>query len=168
MNLLKSIFSFCVHKKYMYRYAKPPFLLRYSEESGRGLIATRNIKTGEIIMEETPAVWGPKADGACCLECGLQLHELSSVHFCNLCHLHFCRCHSVYIILDKCILDFIFSADCCSSHPIKECSEMQKLLIKTDSLECLGKLTLVIVVLRCLLLPETAPQVFHVFVNNVK
>ena len=39
---------------------------------------------------------------------------------------------------------------------------MQKLIIKTDSLECLGKLTLVIVVLRCLLLQETAPQVFHV------
>eukprot|EP00092_Neocalanus_flemingeri_P064299 GFUD01078004.1.p1 GENE.GFUD01078004.1~~GFUD01078004.1.p1 ORF type:complete len:540 (-),score=145.79 GFUD01078004.1:76-1695(-) len=124
----------------LHRNAKPPFLMRYSEESGRGLIATRNIKTGEIIMEETPAVWGPKAKGACCLECGLELHKLSSFHFCNLCHLHFC------------------SGECCAAHPRPECVEMQKLHIKTDSLEYLGKLTLVIVVLRCLLLPETAPQ----------
>eukprot|EP00091_Calanus_sinicus_P016899 TRINITY_DN36540_c0_g1_i1.p1 TRINITY_DN36540_c0_g1~~TRINITY_DN36540_c0_g1_i1.p1 ORF type:complete len:108 (-),score=31.81 TRINITY_DN36540_c0_g1_i1:54-377(-) len=83
------------------RGAKPPFLLRYSEESGRGLIATRRIKTGEVIMEETPAVWGPKADGACCLECGLQLKDLSAVVFCNLCNLHFC------------------SNPCCASHPVK-------------------------------------------------
>merc|ERR1712123_296330 len=96
------------------RDAKPPFLLRYSEDSGRGLIAMRNIKTGEVIMEESPAVWGPKSEGACCLECGLQMQELSSVVFCDLCHLHFC------------------SAGCCSSHPSKECREMQKLKIKND------------------------------------
>jgi len=35
---------------------------------------------------------------------------------------------------------------------------MQTLSLKTDSMERLGKLTLVIVVLRCLLLPDTAPQ----------
>ena len=45
---------------------------------------------------------------------------------------------------------------------------MKKLYIKSDSLEYLGKLTLAIVVLRCLLLPETAPQVLHLFIYNVR
>jgi len=124
----------------LHRDARPPFQLRYSEDSGRGLIATRNIGRGEIIMGETPAVWGPKASGAACLECGQQVQNLALVHFCNLCHLHFC------------------SMDCSKTHPIKECTEMQKLSIKNDSLELMGKLTLAIVVLRSVLLPETAPQ----------
>ena len=68
----------------------------------------------------------------------------------------------------KFISSSMFSTDCCSSHPAKECVEMQKLSIKNDSLEYLGKLTLAIVVLRCLLLPETAPQVVHVFINSLK
>eukprot|EP00092_Neocalanus_flemingeri_P045864 GFUD01051452.1.p1 GENE.GFUD01051452.1~~GFUD01051452.1.p1 ORF type:complete len:534 (+),score=102.78 GFUD01051452.1:149-1750(+) len=122
------------------RNAKPPFVMKYSEESGRGLIANRNIKTGEIILEETAAVWGPKASGACCLQCSLELCELSSFHFCSLCHLHFC------------------SAKCCSLQQSSECAEMQKLSINTDSLESLSKLTLAILVIRCLFLPLTAPQ----------
>jgi hypothetical protein len=35
-------------------------LLRYSEKSGRGMFATRDIKMGEVIVEESPAIWGPK------------------------------------------------------------------------------------------------------------
>jgi len=122
---------------------KIPISLRYLEKSGRGMIATRNIKKGEIIVEESPVVWGPKATstGASCLECSQHLHDLPDVTFCSLCHLHFC------------------SPECSQSpYHKQECSEMQKLNIKTDSMERLGKLTLVIVTLRCLLLPETAPQ----------
>jgi len=122
---------------------KIPFLLRYSPESGRGMIASKNIKMGEVIIEESPAVWGPKAtsDGACCLECGQHLFELADVTFCNLCNFHFC------------------SIKCSNSeHHSKECSEMHQLNVRTDCMDRLGKLTLVIVTLRCLLLPETAPQ----------
>jgi len=135
--------EFIVLKLGLSRDQKIPFMLRYSTESGRGMIATRNIKKGEIIIEESPAVWGPKAASSCgcCLECGHHLYQLSAVTFCSLCHLHFC------------------SPECAnSSYHGQECAEMQKFDIKTDSIECLGKLTLVIVVLRCLLLPETAPQ----------
>merc|ERR1740137_447042 len=71
-----------------------PFQLRYSEQSGRGMMASRSIKTGDIIVEESPAVSGPKATttGASCLECAQPLATLSVVTFCDLCHLHFCRC----------------------------------------------------------------------------
>jgi len=70
-----------------------PFQLRYSEQSGRGMMASRSIKRGEIIVEESPAVSGPKASftGASCLECAQPLATLSVVTFCDLCHLHFCR-----------------------------------------------------------------------------
>ena len=45
---------------FFFRHQKIPFTLRYSEECGRGMIATRDIKRGEVIVEESPAVWGPK------------------------------------------------------------------------------------------------------------
>jgi len=107
------------------------------------MMASRSIKRGEIIVEESPAVSGPKAtiNGGSCLECAQPLLTLSVVTFCDLCHLHFC------------------SVACSESPDHKtECPAMQTLSIKTDSMERLSKLTLVIVVLRCLLLPDTAPQ----------
>ena len=136
-------------------------MLRYSKESGRGLIATRHIKTGEMIMEETPAVWvlswvWPTVVWAVFLSF---LQSLSS---------SLLQVWIWSLFLGKFVSYLMLSADCCSSHPVKECAEMQKLSIKSDSLEYLGKLTLAIVVLRCLLLPETAPQVLHAFINNVK
>ena len=46
--------------QFLFRDQNIPFLLRYSEKSGRGMFATRDIKMGEVIVEESPAVWGPK------------------------------------------------------------------------------------------------------------
>jgi hypothetical protein len=34
--------------------------LSYSKVSGRGLVATRDIQQGEIILQESPALSGPK------------------------------------------------------------------------------------------------------------
>jgi len=126
------------------RHQKIPFTLRYSEECGRGMIATRNIKRGEVIVEESPAVWGPKATnrGASCLECASPITDLSRVIFCPECNLHFC-------------------STACSKSPahIRECKAMKSLNISTTiTMDNLSKLTLVILVLRCILLPDTAPE----------
>ena len=37
----------------------PAFRVRYDCESGRYLVATRNIKQGEVIVRDKPAVIGP-------------------------------------------------------------------------------------------------------------
>merc|ERR1719154_66211 len=102
--------EFAVLKLGVSRDQRLPFLLRYSTESGRGMIAARDIKVGELIIEESPAVVGPKAtnNGGCCLECGCQIFDLSDVTFCSDCHFHFCS--------PECRL---------SSFHLQECAEMQ-------------------------------------------
>ncbi len=37
--------------------------LSYNSVSGRGLVATRDILPGELILEESPALYGPKVSG---------------------------------------------------------------------------------------------------------
>lgn len=119
-----------------------PFQLRYSEESGRGMVASRSIKKGEVVLVESPVVYGPKAtsSGAGCCGCGVLLEDIRAVIFCNACSLHFC------------------STTCCQSSMHKlECTSMQQFNIQTSSMEKLNLLTMAIVVLRSLLLPDTAP-----------
>jgi hypothetical protein len=38
-------------------------VLSYNSVSGRGLVATRDILPGELILEESPALCGPKVRG---------------------------------------------------------------------------------------------------------
>ena len=47
-----------------------PFRIETKPEIGRIMVATRNIRAGEIILEEYPAVWGPNnKSAAVCLGC---------------------------------------------------------------------------------------------------
>ena len=47
-----------------------PFRIDIQPNIGRIMVATRDIRAGEIILEEMPAVWGPNnKSAAVCLEC---------------------------------------------------------------------------------------------------
>ena len=47
-----------------------PFRIETQPNIGRIMVATRDIRAGEIILEEMPAVWGPNnKSSAVCLEC---------------------------------------------------------------------------------------------------
>ena len=47
-----------------------PFRIETKPEIGRIMVATRDIRAGEIILEEYPAVWGPNnKSAAVCLGC---------------------------------------------------------------------------------------------------
>lgn len=50
------------------------FKIQYSDSLGRHMIATRDIKQGEMILKEKPAVMGPKMScSPQCLSCGMKL-----------------------------------------------------------------------------------------------
>ena len=47
-----------------------PFCIETRQDVGRIMVATRDIRAGEVILEEAPAVWGPNSKSAAvCLEC---------------------------------------------------------------------------------------------------
>lgn len=54
-------------------------LIKSNEEFGRYVVAAKNIKAGEILFEETPFAYGPKADSpVVCLGCYNRLNGKAS------------------------------------------------------------------------------------------
>jgi len=65
-----------------------PFTVRVGEGVGRYVVATRDIKAGELILEDRPAVWGPCFDTeAVCVEC---LGRPDGTIFCHRCNFPLC------------------------------------------------------------------------------
>ncbi|RZB39816.1 zf-MYND and/or SET domain containing protein [Asbolus verrucosus] len=70
-----------------------PFKVQTDEILGRCLVATRNIKAGEIIMRKLPLILGPKTvSAALCLGCHKKLNlEQSFRYDCSKCHWPLCN-----------------------------------------------------------------------------
>ncbi|XP_059048714.1 SET domain-containing protein SmydA-8 [Achroia grisella] len=72
------------------------FKIQYSDTYGRHMIATRDIKQGEMILKEKPAVIGPRMSCAPhCLACGKKLEPLKredcfDFYKCSLCNWPMC------------------------------------------------------------------------------
>jgi len=65
-----------------------PFTVLYKEGVGRYVVASRDIKASEVILEDTPAVLGPNYETeAVCLEC---LSRVDGSVLCQLCNLPLC------------------------------------------------------------------------------
>lgn len=65
-----------------------PYTVRVAEGVGRYVVATRDIRAGEMILEDRPAVLGPCFDTeAVCVEC---LGRPDGSVLCHLCHLPLC------------------------------------------------------------------------------
>jgi len=62
-----------------------PFTVLYQEGVGRYVVASRDIKANEVILEDTPAVLGPNYETeAVCLECLGRVDGTILCHHCNL------------------------------------------------------------------------------------
>jgi len=65
-----------------------PFVVTSREGVGRCVLASRDIKASEVILEDTPAVLGPNYETeAVCLEC---LSRVDGSILCELCNLPLC------------------------------------------------------------------------------
>jgi len=62
-----------------------PFIVLYKEGVGRYVVASRDIKASEVILEDTPAALGPNYETeALCLECLSRVDGSVLCHHCNL------------------------------------------------------------------------------------
>ncbi|XP_041982341.1 SET domain-containing protein SmydA-8 [Aricia agestis] len=135
------------------------FKVQYSDSFGRHMVATRDIKQGEIILKEKPAVIGPKI--SCtpqCLTCGKKLSPMQvgntlDFYKCSLCN--WPMCDSV--------------CEQSEVHSEQECKIMTKRKYKCDiKYERPDKLEAaycVIAPLRVMLLKETNPKQFENVMN---
>lgn len=92
-----------------------PFRIGHDEVIGNLMVASRDIKAGETILEEPPAVWGPNNKSLpVCLEClkpvkvdkvshvdadGNQVEETMVSSFCSKCNYPICDADCKYQIL---------------------------------------------------------------------
>jgi len=116
-----------------------PYKVEYRDKMGRILVATRNIKKGEVICEEKPAIVGPYSRSTPqCLQC---FRTLQSDHqyTCSGCGYPMCG--------DQC---------CKGNYHKEECMVFMKagLRAKVEDMECFDSQYSAISVLRLLLLME--------------
>jgi len=124
-----------------------PYKIVTDETYGRHLVASRNIKSGEIILEDTPVTMGPACSSGIspvCLACYKRIKK--PVYTCTKCGWPMC------------------SAACEKNpvHAAQECKLFQRLKIKLDSSELnyedVESLYAVISPIRALLLKQSNPE----------
>lgn len=66
-----------------------PWDIKYFPESGRGMVATRDINENEVIVYDKPLLLGPTSNNnvLLCVNCYKTMNE---VNVCNMCHLTIC------------------------------------------------------------------------------
>lgn len=82
-----------------------PYKIERNDVLGRYLIATRNIKAGEIIMKKSPIVIGPKtASFPICLGCHKRIETGINFYRCSKCKWPMCNalCESSNIHIEEC------------------------------------------------------------------
>ena len=124
-----------------------PFSIQFSEDSGRFLVASRDISPGELVLSEKSLIWGPNhTDDLVCLEC---LTSVTETDFCLLCGYPLCEEHQ----------------DSAPLHHTLECSVFRDEGIKLDEKdrECMEELYPCVAVIRSLLLAETSKTFSNCF-----
>ncbi|CAG9564520.1 unnamed protein product [Danaus chrysippus] len=136
-----------------------PYKVQYSDSYGRFMIATRDIKQGEVILKEKPAVIGPRMYYKVqCLSCGRQLEPIQNLDG----NMDFIRCSSCN--WPVCGLD-------CEKAEVhrEECKIMVQSHYKCDiKYECPDKSQAaycVIAPLRVLLMKDSNPRMFESIMN---
>ena len=83
---------------------KKPFAVKENKTVGRYMVATRDLKTGDIIMREKAAVVGPSLEQIkpVCLGCSGSLER--TWHLCQLCQGPLCskKCENHPLHVDEC------------------------------------------------------------------
>ncbi|XP_013179737.1 PREDICTED: protein msta, isoform A [Papilio xuthus] len=135
-----------------------PFKIQFTSALGRHMIATRDIKQGEIILKEKPAVTGPRmASTAHCLSCAKKLQpsmieENLDYYKCPLCNWPMCSL--------ECAKDEVHKNECKAMT-----GKGYKSSIKYDSPEKAEAAYCVIAPLRVLLMKESNPKQFDNIMN---
>ncbi|CAG9788861.1 unnamed protein product [Diatraea saccharalis] len=130
------------------------FKVQYSETFGRHMVATRDIKQGEMILKEKPAVMGPRMSGpAHCLSCGkklepMKIKEIYDFYKCTSCNWPMCG--------PECEKADIHKAECKIMTDRKyKCTIKYEQPDKTEAAYC------VIAPLRALLMKDSNPQQYE-------
>ncbi|OWR49372.1 hypothetical protein KGM_209725 [Danaus plexippus plexippus] len=136
-----------------------PYKIQYSDSCGRFMTATRDIKQGEVILKEKPAVIGPRMYCKVqCLSCGRQLQPIPNDDG----NMDFIRCSSCN--WPVCGID-------CEKAEVhrEECKIMVQSKYKCDiKYECPDKAEAaycVIAPLRVLLMKDSNPRMFESIMN---
>lgn len=78
-NVLHCSMRRCVNIVWLTIYKRCCFQVCDNDVLGRHLVATRNMKTGEIVIKESPLLWGPsQVTGPVCLSCLKNISESDS------------------------------------------------------------------------------------------
>lgn len=134
------------------------FKIEYSDTLGRHMVATRDIKQGEMILKEKPAIFGPKMSSApSCLSCGLKLEPIKKedkydFYKCSSCNWPMCgpKCEKAEIHKDECSLMVKRKYKCNIKYESPN---------KSEAAYC------VIVPLRVLLMKESKPLQYENLMN---
>lgn len=134
------------------------FKIQYSDTLGRHMIATRDIKQGEMILKEKPAVMGPRI--SCtpqCLSCAIKLEpnkvgDKYEFYYCSSCNWPMCG--------PKCEKADVHKAECKIMTDRKyKCTIEYQGPDKSEAAYC------VIVPVRVLLMKESNPLQFENLIN---
>ncbi|KAI5638482.1 MYND finger domain-containing protein [Phthorimaea operculella] len=134
------------------------FKIQYSDTLGRHMVATRDIKPGEMILKEKPAILGPKMSCAAqCLACGKKLDPIKTgdvydFYKCTSCNWPMCDA--------KCEKSEVHKPECKVMAERKyRCNIKYETPNKVEAAYC------VIAPLRALLLKETNPMQYENIMN---
>ncbi|XP_004931692.3 SET domain-containing protein SmydA-8 [Bombyx mori] len=132
------------------------FKIQISDTLGRHMIATRDIKQGEMILKEKPAVLGPKiCSPALCLTCGKRLEPLSDTcdfYKCTKCQWPMCG--------PQCEKSDVHKPECNAM-----CNRKYRCRIKYESPDKVESAYCVISPMRVLLMKESDPLQYDNIMN---
>lgn len=139
-----------------HKYKCCAFKIEHTDTLGRHMVATRDIKQGEMIFKEKPAVLGPRiTSSALCLTCGVRLEPLAETYDfykCTTCHWPMCG--------PKCEKSDVHKPECkVMSERKYQCDIKYEFPDKVESAYC------VISPLRVLLMKFSNPQQYENLIN---
>ena len=129
------------------------------------MVASKNIRPGEIIFKDKALITGPKQGCLpCCLTCYETLINVDHLFRCPGCHFPFCQEKCAKVISKFTWNNFIIqlNCDCQSSNHEAECLVLKRAEIYIDDVTEFHPIYLCILPLRGLLLKSTQPKLFQV------
>lgn len=126
-----------------------PYQIVSNEKFGRCLVATRNLKPGEIIFGENATIVGPKQGcRPCCLKCFTSLDSVASLFRCPGCNFPFCQ--------EQCAKSPEHEAECVVLSRARSCISINDMSKSHPVYQCITPL-------RGILLKNTQPKLFEAF-----
>jgi len=119
-----------------------PYKIVVSDQLGRYLVASRNLKAGDIILREKALVIGPKQGSLpVCLSCYKEIASLTKDHFrCTGCNFPFCSqsCTQAGVHKEECQVlgrskKRINIVDFSKAHPVYECITPLRILLMKEN-----------------------------------